>query len=104
MAVTKKPSPKKKVKHVGDQKTATVLSSVSPITPKTALNLGLEGTVIVKLIIDAKGRIVQQKVTSSSGHTILDDAFLKVLSEYKFKPKQVNGEKMLDTLTVQYKF
>lgn len=42
--------------------------------PRRARRAGLEGTVLLELVLDEHGRIVEIRVAKSSGHRILDDA------------------------------
>lgn len=47
--------------------------------PKEALELGIEGTAVVRLSIDAAGRITSSKVDPSSGYAVLDVAALEMV-------------------------
>ena len=47
--------------------------------PKDALDLGIEGTAVVRLSIDAEGRITSSKVDPSSGYAVLDIAALQMV-------------------------
>jgi TonB family protein len=47
--------------------------------PKDALELGIEGTAVVRLSIDAGGRITSSKVDPSSGYAVLDSAALEMV-------------------------
>jgi len=47
--------------------------------PKEALELGIEGTAVVRLSIDAGGRIISSKVDPSSGYAVLDVAALELV-------------------------
>ena len=48
--------------------------------PRSAARRGLEGTVVVALLIDPRGRVRRVRVCESSGHPLLDDAALDGLS------------------------
>lgn len=94
-----KPKPKKvatpqPISYPNDQPLPTVASSVTPVYPKTALNEGLTGRVVVDFTIDASGKPLTHKIIRSSGHDILDSAFIQtVMRYYSFKPKQDKGKK-----------
>ena len=47
--------------------------------PKDALELGIEGKAVVRLSIDARGRITSSKVDPSSGYAVLDGAALEMV-------------------------
>ena len=42
--------------------------------PRRARRAGLEGTVLLEIVLDDQGRIIDIRVAQSSGHRILDDA------------------------------
>jgi protein TonB len=42
--------------------------------PRRARRAGLEGTVLLEVVLDERGRILEVRVIESSGHKILDDA------------------------------
>ncbi len=54
-------------------------ASRETIYPKEALELGIEGTAVVRLSIDAEGRITSSKVDPSSGYAVLDVAALELV-------------------------
>jgi periplasmic protein TonB len=45
--------------------------------PRKADRAGLEGTVVVEVVIDAQGNVVKRSLITSSGHRILDNAALR---------------------------
>jgi protein TonB len=45
--------------------------------PRKADRAGLEGTVVVEVVIDAQGNVVERSIIASSGHKILDNAALR---------------------------
>lgn len=47
--------------------------------PKDALELGIEGTVVVRLSVDANGRIKSSTIDPSSGYVVLDSAALEMV-------------------------
>lgn len=89
----------------GDQSNATVEGEIRPIYPKSALNEELTGAVQVEVTIDPKGQPSQIIVIKSSGHTILDEAFIRTIrTYYKFKPKRVQGQNVEDKILLTYTF
>lgn len=89
----------------GDRDFPIVAKYVAPVYPKTALNHNWEGTVKLKVSIAASGKIDKITVHKSSGHSILDQAFIRtVRAHYTFKPKRVAGENQASTKIVLYTF
>ena len=64
-----------------------------PPYPRSALQRGFEGTVLLRIRVDAGGNPVEVSVEKSSGFRILDEAALKaVKARWKFVPAQSNGQ------------
>jgi TonB family protein len=61
------------------------IQTVAPLYPKQAIERGLQGTVIVKALINSKGLAEDVDVANSSGHGLLDESAIKAVSQWKFK-------------------
>lgn len=62
-----------------------------PRYPLPAVKLGLEGSVVVILEIDASGQVTAAHIERSSGLALLDDTALRALSQWQFEPARSNG-------------
>ena len=51
-----------------------------------------EGTVVLRFLVSAEGRVLQAGVEKSSGYKRLDDAARNGLSACTFEPATVNGK------------
>ena len=109
--VSKKASTKsKKVKSKptrlpGDRSYPIVTDLIAPVYPKTALNNEWEGLVKLRVVIDKMGKLKKVSILKSSGHSILDESFMRTVRQYyKFKPKRVQGKNVEATKVVQYSF
>ncbi|MFT7623322.1 MAG: protein TonB [Myxococcota bacterium] len=49
--------------------------------PRAAERAGLEGKVLIEIVVDAHGKIVSARVVGSSGHPVLDKAAMKSLAK-----------------------
>ena len=88
-----------------DRKTPIVTKSGQPSYPKSAINNGWEGTVSVSVKISETGTILDIEVIKSSGHAVLDNAFMSVVkSQYYFKPKRLMGKNRVGRLKLSYNF
>lgn len=64
----------------------------SPPYPRDALMAGLQGTVLLQVLVDVDGRPLQVDVAQSSGHRVLDNAARSyVLRHWTFRPATKNG-------------
>ena len=67
--------------------------NTSPPYPRKARRLGHEGTVMLKVLINEKGRVDDLTVLKSSGHTVLDRAALSAVRKWLFEPGTEGGIK-----------
>jgi TonB family protein len=89
----------------GDRRQPAVSKKASPIYPKKALNNDWEGTVKVNVTVSKWGKPTSIRIVSSSGHAILDNAFVRSIKQtYEFKPKRKMGKDESGTLVLSYTF
>lgn len=68
------------------------LSAKAPPYPREAFRQGLQGQVLLKILVDTDGKPLEVAVETSSGHRVLDDAARRfVLNNWRFKPAMRNG-------------
>lgn len=72
----------------------TPIFNPKPPYPKVALLNNLEGYVDVDLIIDRKGMVVKFSITKVYGHALFGSAVSKVVSQWRFPPPRMKGEKI----------
>ena len=65
---------------------ADVARAMTRLYPEMLVQAGIGGTVLVWLHLDENGAVIETRVKSSSGHTALDDAALKVAQTARFSP------------------
>src|SRR3546814_12096634 len=60
--------------------------------PRAALRAGLQGTVMLQVLVDVDGRPLQVDVEHSSGYRVLDNAARRyVLQHWTFRPAMRDG-------------
>jgi protein TonB len=70
-----------------------VAVGTAPPYPRNAITRNIEGTVMLRVHVDAGGKPIEVSVEQSSGSRLLDEAALKhVKSRWKFVPAQSNGQ------------
>ncbi|MEM1058463.1 MAG: energy transducer TonB [Verrucomicrobiota bacterium] len=70
---------------------AAVIVNPAPRYPEAARRARLQGTVEVRLRIDARGNVTGAELVRSSGHLSLDRAALDASSEWRFEPARRAG-------------
>ncbi len=63
-----------------------------PTYPRLARRRGLEGIVLLDVLVDAAGIVRQVGLAKTSGHTILDKSAVKAVKKWIFHPGKLNGE------------
>lgn len=60
--------------------------TIPPVYPRIARESGWEGTVLIRVTIQADGNPDLISVRKSSGHTVLDQAAIEAVKKWKFSP------------------
>ena len=75
----------------GQTRGAVLLQSAPVSYPRWALEQGIEGRVVVRMLVDEKGRVVEAHVSRTSGYASLDEAALEAVKRYRFLPALKDG-------------
>jgi TonB family protein len=86
----------------GDVTQAKLISAVSPVYPMLAKNQHVSGNVLVDALIDATGRVTTMKIVS--GPTLLHQAAMDALKQWKYRPALLDGKPVPMHLTVTIQF
>jgi periplasmic protein TonB len=86
----------------GDVKPAHMLSSISPIYPALAKSQHIDGDVRLDALVGADGRVSTMKVVS--GPTLLHQAAMDALRQWKYQPATLDGKTVPMHLTVTIQF
>lgn len=79
--------------------------ATSPVQyPAAAVSAGEEGTVMVAVEVDASGRARDVSIHKSSGHPRLDEAALRSVSHWSFRPATSRGEPVAQRVLVPVAF
>ena len=92
---------------VGDAQTTTsvgVLRSIHPVYPRIAKKSGWEGTVLVRVTVETNGRASQVELSRSSGHKVLDNAAVKAVKRWSFRPARDGNIPIRSVVVVPLKF
>jgi periplasmic protein TonB len=73
-----------------------------PAYPPASVRLGEAGTVLLRFLIDADGKVKSSEVQASSGHQRLDEAAREGLSLCRFKPGLSDGKPVEAWATLRY--
>ena len=62
-----------------------------PEYPRLARRRGLEGTVLLEVLVDSSGRVADMRFSRTSGHALLDKAAMEGVQRWQFAPGTMNG-------------
>lgn len=68
---------------------AGYLKNPAPAYPREAAERGQEGIVMLSVSVDRSGKPQKIEVRKSSGHSLLDEAALKTVKKWKFRPGRI---------------
>ncbi|WP_246135601.1 energy transducer TonB, partial [Pararhodospirillum oryzae] len=75
------------------QRAPAVIQCRTPAYPAASRRAGERGVVLLALLIDPEGRVIDHRVERSSGFPRLDEAAVKALSQCRFEPGTVDGRR-----------
>jgi len=87
------------------QDTPLYLVNPPPEYPRLARRRGLEGVVLLEVLVDNSGRVVDIRLSRTSGHALLDKAAMKGVQRWQFIPGTMNGrpQEMWVEIPVRFK-
>jgi protein TonB len=80
------------------------LSNPAPEYPASSRAAGEHGNVMLRVEVDAKGRVASIAIAKSSGFRDLDNAAVRAVKRWKFKPATVGGIPVSTTINVPVQF
>ncbi len=79
-----------------------VIKRVEPVYPELARKAGIEGMVVVKVLIGTKGDVEKVEVVKS--HPMLDEAAVAAAKQFKFKPGKQRDRYVKVWMTIPFTF
>ena len=88
---------------VHDVEPRPVAGNPKPVYPRLAIHRQLEGTVILTIDVLPSGKVANISVEAGSGFSLLDQAAIKAVSQWRFTPAhQVDTPTMTVTQSIQF--
>ncbi len=78
--------------------------STPPIYPIFARKNGIEGTVILQLIVSLSGDPLNVTIGETSGYPMLDQEALRTVKDWRFHPAEINGTPMVSRVNIPIAF
>ncbi len=80
------------------------LDNPAPVYPEKARLRGWEGLVVLTVSVDAGGNVTQVQIENSSGHEVLDQAAVKAVQSWRFKPAGVGSVTFSSIVRIPVRF
>ena len=96
------PAPVAPVRVGGEISAPRLLRRVEPEYPLLAVNAQIQGMVILEATVDATGAVKDTRVLRS--HSVLDEAAIDAVRQWRYEPLMLNGTPMPFVLTVTVSF
>ncbi len=77
---------------------------IPPIYPLRAKRMGIEGWVKIRFVVDENGRVGRIKVLESHPKGVFEDATIRAVSRWRFKPGTVDGVPVKTMVETSIKF
>ncbi|MDP9268540.1 MAG: energy transducer TonB [Acidobacteriota bacterium] len=100
--VEQRPDALKRIRQSESAAVARVRTKVEPEYPVEARERGVEGDVLLAIVVGAGGNVVETSVIS--GHPLLNDAALEAVKQWKFQPLMVDGAAVETETKIRVRF
>ena len=71
---------------------AQYLNNPAPLYPKTARDRGIEGKILLEVVVKEDGSALNIKLLSSSGSSLLDESAIEAVKNWQFIPAKKFGK------------
>ena len=78
------------------------IKRVNPVYPELAKKAGIEGTVVVKVLVNTKGDVEQVEILKS--HPLLDESAIEAARQFKFKPAKQRDKFVKVWVSIPFNF
>ena len=80
------------------------LKNPKPIYPAFAKRTGMQGTVILKVLVSREGTALKVGIAQSSGHDILDESAIDAIKQWRFVPARAGDSPVEEWVQVPVAF
>lgn len=92
------------ISNLDDFTAAEPIVKIAPVYPRRALQRGVTGHTIVEFEVTANGVVNNPRIIEAEPSGIFDDASLKAVQKFKFKPAMKNGQPVSSTAQNKFSF
>ena len=93
-----------RVKFIPYDDPPQLLSDIRPVYPEIAQEAGIEGTVVVQVFIDKKGRVQDTVILKGIPNTGLDEAAISAIRKTRFRPAKQRERPVVVWISIPVNF
>ncbi len=86
------PSPAETPVFMQWEQAPRLIDMVTPIYPDSARLAGLEGEVVLQIVVDEQGYVTEAVVIQATPPGLFDDAAARAIRQWRFEPARASGE------------
>jgi TonB family protein len=89
---------------VGESRPARAIQVVSPTYPQSAQARGIEGFVILEVLISERGQVAEAKVLSAEPQGLFEQVAIEAIKKWSFEPGIENGKTVASRIKQKVNF
>lgn len=99
-----KPVPVDSLRGAITETTPNYIKNPAPPYPLKARQNGWQGVVVLKVLVSVAGQSLQVEVEKSSGYSVLDEAAIKTVKIWRFRPAEIGNIPIESLVRVPIRF
>ncbi|MCM2349785.1 MAG: TonB family protein [Bacteriovoracaceae bacterium] len=88
----------------GENRPARAIQVVNPVYPQSAQARGIEGYVILEIIISERGQVSQAKVLTANPQGLFEQVAIEAVMKWSFEPGIENGKAVISRIKQKVNF
>lgn len=88
----------------GESRPARAVAVVNPIYPQSAQARGIEGFVILEILVSERGLVTEAKVISANPEGLFDQVAIEAIKKWSFEPGINNGQTVASRIKQKVNF
>ena len=87
-----------------EDRPARVVQFVSPVYPQSAQARGIEGFVVLEVVISENGQVLETKIINAEPQGLFDQVAVEAIRKWSFEPGRQNGKTVVSRIKQKVNF
>lgn len=88
----------------GESRPARAIQVVNPVYPQSAQARGIEGFVILEILVSERGQVTEAKVLSANPEGLFEQVAIEAIRKWNFEPGIENGKTVMSRIKQKVNF